>query len=317
MTKFVLKPEYISGLTQADGSFFISVSVSSKHKNGLRIRPKLTITQDLGSVHVLEAIKEYFNCGQIYVSSSKHSAEYVVDSIKDLTTIIIPHYQMYPLHLDKQRAFYILANVIKTLENKEHYDKLVLADMLKVIFAMNESSSRSLAKKNKYFEILEVVNDNITPELPEILDIPLTEPFLIGLIDGDGCFNVSFGINRKLTLGFHITGHTNVKPLFIKAQSLLNVGQVRDKSSTEVRYQIDNFTEIKNVLIPLMDRHVLHTTKSEHYDIFKLVVNLIDTNAHQTKDGFIKIVELAYNMNLEGKRRKLSKQEYIEKYITN
>lgn len=315
--KLFITPAYISGLTQADGSFFISIEVSNKHRNGLRIRPKFSITQDLGSVETLETIKNYFNCGKVYTNPKKHSAEFVVESVKDLKATIIPHFIEYPLQLDKQRAFSILMNVVDTLDAKAHYDKLVCADMLKLILSMNVSSNRSDELKNKYFDILGVPNDGIPPILPDIIDHPLTEPFLIGLIDGDGCFSVSFGANRKLSLGFHITGHISVKPLFDKVQSLLNCGQVRDKSATEVRYQIDNFTDMRDILIPLVDQYDLHSTKSVHYEIFKKVLYLIDVNAHMTPEGFMEIIDLAYNMNLEGKRRKLTKQEYVDLYVSN
>ena len=143
----------ISGLTQADGSFFVSIEVGIKYRNGLRIRPKFTITQDLGSVEVLEAIKNYFDCGKVYTNPKKHSAEFVVESIKDLKTTIIPHFLEYPLQLDKQRAFSILMNVVNILDTKAHYDKLVCADMLNLIFSMNVSSNRSTELKNKYIDI--------------------------------------------------------------------------------------------------------------------------------------------------------------------
>jgi hypothetical protein len=61
-----------------------------------------------------------------------------------------------------------------------------------------------------------------------------------------------------------------------------------------------------------MSKHPLHSVKSEHFSIFEQVINLVNLKEHQTDKGFIKIVNLAYNMNLEGKRRKLSKEEYSQ-----
>lgn len=183
---------------------------------GLRIRPKFTITQDLGSIASLEMIKEYFGCGNIYINSNTHSAELVVDSIDHLVEKIIPHFEKYPLHLEKQRSFKIMVSVVNILVNKEHYDKLVFAKMLKLIIAMNTASNRSPSKVQEYFDILEVANNNIPVELPEIVDHPLDENFLIGLIDGDGCFSVSFKANKELQLGFHISGHVSSEELFLK-----------------------------------------------------------------------------------------------------
>ena len=47
--KFIMSPDYITGLSQTDGSFFCSVIMSSRHKFGLQFRPKFTLTADLDS----------------------------------------------------------------------------------------------------------------------------------------------------------------------------------------------------------------------------------------------------------------------------
>ena len=55
-----ITPGYISGLTQTDGSFFCSISLSSKHLFGIQFRPKFTITADLDSKYVLDSVQSYF-----------------------------------------------------------------------------------------------------------------------------------------------------------------------------------------------------------------------------------------------------------------
>ncbi len=61
---------------------------------------------------------------------------------------------------------------------------------------------------------------------------------------------------------------------------------------------------------------ILYTEKSNHYKIWKEVSNILTNNPNlegsEGKKDFIKIVELAYNMNKEGKRRKLNKETYLE-----
>ena len=50
----------------------------------------------------------------------------------------------------------------------------------------------------------------------------------MGLIDGDGCFTVNFLADKKLLLGFHITGHTSAIELLEKVK--LNCGVVKVKN---------------------------------------------------------------------------------------
>ena len=69
IASFVMTPGYVSGLVQTDGSFFCVISLSQKHLFGLQFRPKLSITADLDSIHVLEAIRKYFKCGSITVNT--------------------------------------------------------------------------------------------------------------------------------------------------------------------------------------------------------------------------------------------------------
>ena len=61
-----------------------------------------------------------------------------------------------------------------------------------------------------------------------------------------------------------------------------------------------------------MDKYRLHTNKQQHYNIFKEVGEMIKENRHKSEEDFNKIIELAYNMNKEGKRRRLTKEEYLK-----
>jgi len=64
-----------------------------------------------------------------------------------------------------------------------------------------------------------------------------------------------------------------------------------------------------------MDQQTLYTEKAIHYAKFRKIVDLIERKAHLTRVGFLEIVEIAYEMNQSGKRRKWTKEEYIEKYV--
>jgi len=94
----------------------------------------------------------------------------------------------------------------------------------------------------------------------------------------------------------------------------LGCGTLQEKSQTVIRYQIDSLNAIRQNLIPFINKHQLHSVKSEHFSIFEQVINLVTLKEHKTDKGFIKIVNLAYNMNLEGKLQVeiLTKEEYLK-----
>lgn len=147
----------------------------------------------------------------------------------------------------------------------------------------------------------------------------LQDPFIGGLIDGDRCFSVSFLANKRILLGFHITGACSKSQfrLFFRVKRRLLCGSItrkRKASGSYCRYQVDSFEDIIKYIVPFMDQQTLYTEKAIHYTKFRKVVDLIERKAHLTRLGFLEIVEVAYEMNQAGKGRKWTKEEYIEKY---
>lgn len=318
LTNSSIDPNYISGLTQSDGSFFVTIAKNSKSKFGLRIRPTFSITQDLDSLLVLEKIKNYFNCGYITINQKTYSAEFVVKSIPDLQNFIIPHFNKYPVFLSKQSSFLTMVLIIDILVNKDHYDKNVFGKMIKLIFSMNEVTNRTIDQERSLFEFIGIDYYDYQIEKPNIIDYPLNDQFLIGLIDGDGSFNISFKANKKIQFGFHITQDQASLNLLKKIQDLFNCGSINEKKTANyIRYQIDNINLIYTVLIPFIDKYIFHTNKAIHYNIFKEVCHLIYNNSNPSNNDLLKIIDLAYNMNKDGKRRKMTKEEYIAKYFVN
>lgn len=188
----------------------------------------------------------------------------------------------------------------------------MFASLIEMALAMNEVTNRAPGRLKEFLGFLgsEVTQTGIKE--PDIKDYPLDPHFLIGLIEGDGSFHISFDAKRDINFGFHITQHISSLSLLEKVQQLLGCGTLKNKSQTVIRYQIDSINAIRQNIIPFMSKHQLHSVKAEHYSIFEQVINLVNHKEHQTDKGFLKIVNLAYNMNLEGKRRKLSKEEYLK-----
>jgi len=78
-----LKPHYVSGLAQGDGSFFVTISKNPRKKGQVNIIPTFSITQNLESLDLLYKVKDYFQCGRITKNLKRNSAEYRVFTIKD------------------------------------------------------------------------------------------------------------------------------------------------------------------------------------------------------------------------------------------
>lgn len=330
-----LYPNYISGLIHADGSFFISVSRNAKSKFGVRFVPKFSLTLHSSSIDTLKKVRAYFGgSGYIAVNKTKDSGELVISTLTNLETFVIPHFFKYPVFGRKQQAFHGFVNVVLDLKRKNHHVYQNWLTLLKVSLALNPTPTsdqrrekweqRLLLKRQDLFvNVDEHPYFQVGAQAFERTSKPflLTDQFIVGLIDGDGSFNVSFHAHAKLRFEMQITGDRSQETLFRQIQQRLGCGFLRVEHRKNVlKYQVIGGKQIAKYVLPFMagDGLELHTEKKKHYDIFKhvLEVYVLGKDFIKTRD-FLDIVELSYNMNFEGKRRKLTKEEYLAKYTAD
>lgn len=333
--KFILSPGYISGLTQTDGSFFCSIILSPKHRFGIQFRPKYTITADLDSKYVLDSIQAYFNCGIVTVNNKKHTAEFVVNKLEDLNNIIIPHFNIYSVFCGKLHAFKLFKEIVTALFNKEKRTLEERRELLKLALSMNKTNNRTIERIETLYTLLginanqEIVitygesqNNKLISGLKnsyefflgyEEITENLSDEFISGIIDGDGSFFISFQKDGNIKTGFNITNEPDSRPLLekIKAQ-LQNIGSIQEGSKNELVYTVNGINQINEVLIPFIDRSPIFSERALHYLNFKSVSLLLKRENPLSLQSKLEIVELAYDMNKKGKRRSLSKLEYIE-----
>lgn len=312
---FNLSPGYISGLAQTDGSFFCSVVISTKHRFGLQFRPKFTLTADLDSKYVLDSIAQYFGCGKVNINLKTHSAEYLVERIEDLQNIIIPHFLNYPVFCAKLHAFKLFSQIVSTLSTKDNRTIEGRIELLKMALSMNITTNRSKDRIDLLFSLLGV-SDTKDIEFIEntITNItsPITDDNIAGIIDGDGSFYVSFNKDGSIKTGFSITGDKDSRPLLEGIQDKFKgIGSIKEGSKNELVYTITGLNQIIELLIPFIDNNPLFSERALHYDTFKTVSLILKSEQPLTIESKLKIVELAYDMNKKGKRRSLSKTEYI------
>ena len=81
------------------------------------------------------------------------------------------------------------------------------------------------------------------------------------------------------------------------------------------RYDLESIVASRDTsLIPFIDKYQLHRNKAIHYPTFKQALTLYRTKVHKTEAGLKKLLELTYNINKGGKRRKYTLEQYIKHY---
>ena len=312
--KFKMTPGYITGLTQTDGSISCSIIIN---KNGLiSFIPIFNITADLTSKYVLEEIKKYFGCGIINISIKNHTASYQVTKISNLINIIIPHFNLNPLFCAKLHSFNLFKQIIEEIINKNHKDIKNQKKIVKMILSMNKFTSRKPERINKIYDALGILNGNKLPLIENInktIDTPITNDNISGIIDGDGSFWISFSKKGVIKPGFSITTDTDTIPLLKKIkENFNNIGSILQKNLNYSSYYVHGLTQITDTILPFMDLNPIFSERADHYDIFKKVCLILKNERPLTLEKKLDIVELAYNANKSGKRRRISKKEYID-----
>lgn len=103
---------WLSGFTDGEGSFNL---VWMTRKNRLPIaHARFNIRLRLDDRPVLDTIASYFKVGVVrcfnYPSTrlnANPSADYIVNKIRDLNAVVVPHFERYPLLAKKSRDFHI------------------------------------------------------------------------------------------------------------------------------------------------------------------------------------------------------------------
>jgi len=100
-----LSPNWVTGFSDGDSSFSVAVFKSSNHKTGWSIIPYFAIELKERDLPLLLKIQTFFGIGRIHYIKNKGHVVYVVNSIKDIHSVIIPHFMKYPLLTQKRVSF--------------------------------------------------------------------------------------------------------------------------------------------------------------------------------------------------------------------
>jgi hypothetical protein len=99
-----IHPQFITGVSDAEASFFIIFVKSNKYSLGYSVQLSYQITLHKRDKVLLELIKSYFGVGSIHMKNTREVMVYQVTSIKDLTAIV-SHFNKFPLNTNKRADY--------------------------------------------------------------------------------------------------------------------------------------------------------------------------------------------------------------------
>ena len=147
--------------------------------------------------------------------------------------------------------------------------------------------------------------------------------WVVGFVDGEGCFGIGFikqpnRYRRKgYKTGYQVShefvvtqGAKSIKSLY-EIADFFKVGQVivnnRYDNHKEhlYRYVVRKRNDLLNVIIPFFKRYKMHSAKQKDFEKFRQCIELMQNGFHLTREGLIKIAEIAQTMNRKKPRNDL------------
>ncbi len=146
-TKLEVSVDYIVGLTDGEGCFYVNVSDSIRYKSGARVGLNFHIKLSAKDYNLLMKVKRTLKCGNVYYQKEKRKNHtqcyrYTVSSHKDIIDIIIPFFEKHSLESDsKRKSFQLFCKISKKVKDGEHLTKLGIKEIRKLKQRMNQRAS--------------------------------------------------------------------------------------------------------------------------------------------------------------------------------
>ncbi len=291
-------PSYVTGFTDGEGSFILTIIKDNKYKTGWRVACRFVLSLHKKDLILLNKIKDFFNTGNVF-NTGKDASQYRVESLKGLENII-NHFDKYPLKTKKQIDYNLFKLAYNLIKNKNHTTKDGLLKLVALKAGMNKGLNN---------ELLIAFPDIVPILIPEIPLNKNIEPFwLTGFTDAEGCFSVVVFKNKTSKYG------EAVKLSFILSQSIrdeylikslieyLGCGYTSLDDKGTIDFKVSNFSSIKDIIIPFFNKYCLYGNKFLDFADFSKVVSLMENKKHLTQEGLDEIKKIRGKMNTNRKQ---------------
>lgn len=122
----VVSKEYIVGLADGEGCFYVNIWKSPAYRAGYGVQMHFHLKLQEHDRALLESVKRTLGCGAVYLQKETRANHcqcyrYTVNSRRDILGILIPFFRAYPLQSASKRAnFKLFCQIAHLVERGEH-----------------------------------------------------------------------------------------------------------------------------------------------------------------------------------------------------
>ncbi|MEW6608045.1 MAG: LAGLIDADG family homing endonuclease [bacterium] len=145
-------------------------------------------------------------------------------------------------------------------------------------------------------------------EYPNQADI-LKPDWIVGFIDGEGCFHIGINKNDEVRFGYQIlpeltvVQHEENLNLLYRLRSTMKCGVVRRNHGKRFCWRVRNLKNLAEIIIPFFGKYPLKSKKNIEFQKFARVVRLMQQGKHLREEGFNEILKIASEMNRRSRKQ--------------
>lgn len=152
---------------------------------------------------------------------------------------------------------------------------------------------------------------------------PGIEQWVVGFVDGEGCFSISVVRNGGCTLGwqvqheFAVTQGASSRGALDLLTGVFRCGRVVEQQRRDnhrenlLRFSVKRREDLRWRVVPFFEEHPLMTAKRKDFERFCHVLRIMQDGRHLTSDGLREIAAHTELMNRRQRSRYLESSEAI------
>jgi NADH:ubiquinone oxidoreductase subunit K len=277
--KMKLNPLFISGFSDAESSFVVTILKNPRYKIGWNVQARFQIKLHEKDRALLLLIQEYFNnIGYISKINDKSTVEFRVSDITNLNNLIIPHFEKYLLLTNKYKDLQIFKQIVLLMLENKHTNIEGLKEILEYKASLNWGLSTIL---KEHFPLIEAKTIKMEARNPSPLNLlnNIQPEWIAGFSSGESNFFIAISGN-KVWLRFSIAQDSRDLWLLKNLVEIFNCGYVSQYKNRKVCEFV--VTKINDIMM---------------YIKFKEAAIIIKNKEHLTEKGLNKVIDLKKSMN--------------------
>ena len=134
----------------------------------------------------------------------------------------------------------------------------------------------------------------------------LDAQWIVGFVDGEGCFHVGINSHPEMTAGFQVlpeftvVQHERDVQVLQALKAYFGCGVVRRNNGDRMAYRVRGHEHLSKNIVPFFEKHLLKSRKRVDFIKFREIVLLMSRGEHLKGEGVEKIREIANEMNRKG-----------------